>query len=147
MVKGTISKNEFTYNLQRNLLVTACAIGGGALLQGCLPMIPFAYLLGNFVGSLVGSFVFVAYDKAVLSYCISSGSTFFGLVDQDYKLPDDVLRELGVSLFDYEKYTPYETSFDKFTPVYYKPMTYTPSTIDIKFLRRGVISVQQVGYV
>lgn len=146
LVKGTISKNEFTYNLQRNLFVTACGIGGGALLQGCLPLMPFAYLLGNFIGSLVGSFVFIAYDKAVLSYCISSGSTFFGLVDQDYKLPDGVLRELGVSLFEYEKYIPYETSFDKFTPIYYKPMTNTPSTIDIKFLRRGVIGVRQVGY-
>lgn len=102
LAKGTLTKDEFTYNLQRNIFVTACGLGGGAVLQACLPMIPFAYLLGNFVGSMVGSFAFVAYDKAVLSYCVSSGSTFFGLVNQDYTLPDEVLREVGVSLFEYE---------------------------------------------
>ena len=69
LAKGTLTKDEFTYNLQRNIFVTACGLGGGAVLQACLPMIPFAYLLGNFVGSMVGSFAFVAYDKAVLSYC------------------------------------------------------------------------------
>ena len=102
LAKGTLTKDEFTYNLQRNIFVTACGLGGGAVLQACLPMIPFAYLLGNFVGSMVGSFAFVAYDKAVLSYCVSSGSTFFGLVNQDYTLPDEVLREVGISLFEYE---------------------------------------------
>lgn len=110
LAKGTLTKDEFTYNLQRNIFVTACGLGGGAVLQACLPMIPFAYLLGNFVGSMVGSFAFVAYDKAVLSYCVSSGSTFFGLVNQDYTLPDEVLREVGVSLFEYEKELPNEST-------------------------------------
>lgn len=45
LAKGTLTKDEFTYNLQRNIFVTACGLGGGAVLQACLPMIPFAYLL------------------------------------------------------------------------------------------------------
>ena len=99
------------------------------------------------MGSLVGSFVFVTYEKAVLSYCVSSGSTFFGLVEQDYKLPDEVLKELGVNLFEYEEYVPYETSFDEYQPDFYEPIAYEPTTIDIRILRRGIISVRQVGYV
>ena len=147
MAKGTITEKEFAYNLQRNLFVTACGIGGVALLQTHLPLFPFAYLIGNFVGSLVGSFVFVTYEKAVLSYCVSSGCTFFGLVEQDYKLPDEVLNELGVNLFEYEEYVPYETSFDECQPDFFEPIAYEPTTIDIRILRRGVISVRQVGYV
>ena len=145
LAKGTLTKDEFTYNLQRNIFATACGLGGGAVLQACLPMIPFAYLLGNFVGSMVGSFAFVAFDKAVLSFCVSSGSTFFGLVNQDYTLPDEVLREVGVSLFEYEKELPNESTFNTFNFNQYVPNTYNASMISI--LRRGVIGVRQIGYV
>jgi len=145
LAKGTLTKDEFTYNLQRNIFVTACGLGGGAVLQACLPMIPFAYLLGNFVGSMVGSFAFVAYDKAVLSYCVSSGSTFFGLVTQDYTLPEEVLKEVGVSLFEYEKELHNESTFNTYNINQYLPNTYNPSMISI--LRRGVIGVRQIGYV
>ena len=145
LAKGTLTKDEFTYNLQRNIFATACGLGGGAVLQACLPMIPFAYLLGNFVGSMVGSFAFVAYDKAVLSFCVSSGSTFFGLVNQDYTLPDEVLKEVGVSLFEYEKELPNESTFNAYNFNQYVPNTYNASMISI--LRRGVIGVRQIGYV
>lgn len=145
LTKGTLTKDEFTYNLQRNIFVTACGLGGGAVLQTCLPMIPFAYLLGNFVGSMIGSFAFVAYDQAVLSYCVSSGSTFFGLVNQDYTLPDEVLKEVGVSLFEYEKELPHESTFNTYSVNQYIPNTYNVSFISI--LRRGVIGVRQIGYV
>lgn len=145
IAKGSLSKQDFSYNLQRNLFVTACGLGGGVLFECCLPSMSFAYLLGNFVGSMVGSFAFVAYENAVLSYCISSGSTFFGIVDQNYKLPDTVLRELGVSLFEYEKYFPNEYEYSKYTPSLYEIDTYDADMIRI--LRRGVIGVRQVGYV
>lgn len=42
---------------------------------------------------------------------------------------------------------PCVTSFDKYQPVFYEPIAYEPTTIDIRILRRGVISVRQVGNV
>lgn len=145
LVKGSVGINEFTYNLQRNIFVSACALGGGAILQSVMPAIPFAYMLGNFVGSMVGSFAFITYEKAILSFCISSGCTFFGLVRQDYKLPDSVLRELGLELFEYEQcfYNKYE--YDEYVFDEYQPDYYDPDMIYI--LRRGVIGVRQVGYI
>ncbi len=145
LAKGSITKNEFTYNLQRNTFVVACGLGGGALMQSCLPMIPFAYLLGNFVGSMVGSFAFVAYDQAVLSYCVSSGSTFFGLVNQDYRLPEKVMREIGLNLFDYEKNLPKYSDFNKYVFNEYNYNQYDSNMIFM--LRRGVIGVRQISYV
>ena len=69
------------------------------------------------------------------------------LVKQDYQLPEEVLKEIGVSLFEYEEYIPNETSFDKYQPDFYEPIGYEPTTIDIKILRRGVIGVRQIAYV
>lgn len=145
MAKGSLSKQEFSYNLQRNLFVTACGLGGGALLGVMTGGLAFAYLLGNFVGSMIGAFAFVDYENAILSYCVSSGSTFFGIVDQNFRLPDTVLRELGVSLFDYEQYFYDEYKYNEYIPSLYKIDTYDANMVRI--LRRGVIGVRQVGYI
>jgi len=67
------------------------------------------------------------------------------VVVQNYKLPDDVLKELGVNLFAYEKYTSNESSVSTYTPSQYEPNLYNASMV--KILRRGVISVRQVGYI
>jgi hypothetical protein len=147
--KGSITKEEFAYNLQRNAFVSACAFGGGTLLQLILPTMPFAYLLGNFIGSMVGSFVFVAADNAFMSYCIESGCTFFGLVKQDYTLPDNVLKELGVSLFDYEEYFVDEYKLEEYELAQYELEEYEIEEFQDKMiypLRRGVIGVRRIGY-
>ncbi|MCI5814792.1 MAG: hypothetical protein MR216_07740, partial [Bacteroidales bacterium] len=60
-------------------------------------------------------------------------------------LPDEVLREVGVSLFEYEKELPNESTFNTFNFNQYVPNTYNASMISI--LRRGVIGVRQIGYV
>lgn len=145
VVKGTMTRYEMTTNLSRNIFVTSCALGLGSLTQLCLPMIPGAYLLGNFVGSFVGSFACVAVDKAVISFCVESGWTLFGLVKQDYHLPNDIIKQLGFDIydvdeFDVDKYETDEFSFDEFELDKYEGDF-------IKILRRGVIGVHQIGYV
>ena len=141
--KGKITKGELSYNLSRTIFVTSCAIGLGSLTQLLIPL-PFAYLLGNFVGSVVATFVFTPLDSLVMSFCIYSGFTFFGLVEQNYVLPDEVIKELGVDVFAYERYFPIDSSFDKFQP---DTFTIDDAHNDmIHILRRGVISVHRIGY-
>lgn len=145
VVKGTMTQYEMTANLSRNIFVTSCALGLGSLTQIFLPMIPGAYLLGNFVGSFVGSFAYVAVDKAVISFCVESGWTLFGLVKQDYCLPDEIIKQLGFDIyevdeFDIDEYEADEFSFDEFELDEYNGDF-------IKVLRRGVIGVHQIGYV
>lgn len=70
----------------------------------------------------------------------------FGLVDQNYELPDEVLEEIGIELFQYEQldYNPFH--YDEFS---FKDFTYLqsqPDTLSIGILRRGVIGVAQIGY-
>ena len=98
VVKGEMTQYELTANISKNVFVTSCGIGLGALAQTLIPAMPFAYMLGNFVGSFVGSFAYVACDSAFMSFATYSGWTFFGLVDQDYVLPDEVIREIGIDV-------------------------------------------------
>lgn len=145
VVKGTMSQQEFVANLSKNIFVTSCGIGLGAAMGGMLPMCPFAYMLGNFVGSFVGSFAYIAVDNAFMSFAVNSGWTFFGVVKQDYELPDYILKEIGIDVFDYEKYIIDEFQFDSFQFDEFHFDEYSPDFISI--IRRGVIGVHQVGYI
>ena len=145
VVKGTMSRYEMTANLSRNIFVTSCALGLGSLTQLLLPLVPGAYLLGNFVGSFVGSFAYVAADNAIMSFCIESGWTLFGLVKQDYQLPDEIIRELGFDLYEVDEFEVDEYHPDEYTFDRYQIDEYEADFITV--LRRGVIGVHQIGYV
>lgn len=58
--------------------------------------------------------------------------TMFGLVEQDYTLPKEIIEQMGIETFEYESF-----QYD----------TFEPDTLDITFLRRGVIGILKVGYV
>lgn len=58
-------------------------------------------VVGFIIGTLVGCTVSVLYNlgkKQLISFCIDSGFTCFGLVEQNYALPEEALRELGIDL-------------------------------------------------
>jgi len=56
-------------------------------------------VVGYLLGSLIGTSFCVIYNigkKKLISFCVDTGFTCFGLVEQNYELPDEVLHELGV---------------------------------------------------
>lgn len=140
---GKITRGELTFNLSRTVFVTSCAVGLGSLTQILIP-IPFAYLLGNFVGSVLASFAFTPLDSLAVSFCINSGYTLFGLVEQDYTLPEEVIKELGLDMFRYEEYFPQEIAIDEFQPDVLN--IDESSTEMIHIMRRGVIGVHRIGH-
>ena len=142
---GRMSKQEMIANLSRNIFVTSLALGMGSLTQILLPMIPGTYLIGNFVGSIAGSFVYNVMDNAFMALCVESGWTMFGLVDQDYELPDDVINELGFDLYEVDEFNVDEYDVDEFTLDEYDIDDYDGDFISV--LRRGVIGVHRVGYI
>lgn len=144
VVKGNMTHYELVANISKNVFVVSCGIGLGALTQLMMPMVPFAYMLGNFVGSFIGSFAYIAIDSAFMSFAIYSGWTFFGVVKQDYVLPDEVLHEIGVDVFEYDKFEYDSFKFDEFEPDYFSFDEFQPDFIS--FLRRDVIGVHQIGY-
>lgn len=150
---GRISKQEFVKRCGQDLVITACSVGVGiagaavasALFTPAAAMV--GYMVGSFVGSVVGSFVFKGIEYCVISFCVATGSTFFGLVEQDYTLPDEVLEHIGVEVFTYKIIKPEQVTYSVIAPESIDYKVIVPEKIGITFLRRGVIGVGKVGYV
>ena len=144
---GKMSRYEMTNELIRDMFVSTCSLVAGGITQSIIEIPVLGFMLGSFTGSMVGSFAYSAgYEKAI-SFCVDTGFTMFGLVKQDYRLPKDVLEEIGIHVFEYEKF-----EYKRFEPkrFQYKRFNYKrfePARINMTFLRRGVIGVNQIGYI
>ena len=83
--------------------------------------------------------------KRLISFCVDTGFMCFGLVDQDYELPEDVLNSIGIDTIEIPRknidYKAIET-----TKIHRSIEVKEYETIDITVLRRGVIGVNKVGY-
>lgn len=149
---GKISKHEFADKCCQDLMVTVCSIGLGAAASAAAALFSpaaavFGYMIGSFVGSVVGSFIYKGIYSCVLSFCVESGSTFFGLVEQNYELPPDILEKTGAKVFEYEKFEPKIIYHDVFEPHKFEHERFEPIEIGVKFLRRGVVGVGVIGYI
>lgn len=147
MVAGNrMTREDLCRNLSRDVFVSACSVSLGLATQYLIHIPVFGYLLGSFVGSVAGSFLFTAAEKATISFCVESGFTMFGLVEQNYRLPDEVLKEIGIPPAEYKKTTYKKATYKKakYKHTVYKKTVY--KRISITFLRRGIISVSKIGY-
>lgn len=144
---GKKTRRQLSEEFIRNMYISACSLIGGGVSQALIEIPILGYMLGSFIGSIFGSFTYNLGSKAVLSFCVDSGFTMFGLVEQDYTLPKEIIEQIGIETFDYETFEygtfkPESFSYDTFDTE-----TFEPDTLDITFLRRGVIGVSKVGYV
>ena len=150
---GIISKHEFANRCAQDLIVTTCSVGIGIAASSVASAIftPAAavigYMIGSFIGSIVGVFVYKGIYSCVIAFCVENGSTFFGIVEQNYELPINVIEIIGAKVFEYEKFelkmfTPQSIEVKRF-----EYQRYEPIKINVTFLRRGVIGVGMVGYV
>ena len=150
---GKINKHEFASKCAEDFIITLCSIGLGVAGAATVTALfspaaaVFGYMIGSFVGAVIGSFVYKGIYSCVISFCVESGSTFFGLVDQNYELPTDILEEIGAKVFEYEKFKPRIFAYKSFQPKQFEYKRFEPIKIDVTFLRRGVIGVGKIGYV
>ena len=144
---GEMTRAELAENFIRDSFISAMSLGGGYIGNALIKIPVLGYMVGSFVGSIVGTFVYEGLDKVAISFCIDTGFTLFGIVDQNYKLPEDIIESIGVENFEYEK-----MDFETFEPETFKINTFefdnfTPENIGIRVLRRGVIGVNRIGYI
>lgn len=145
---GKMTRRKLADELVREMFVSSCSLLMGGLVQGITAALPVAgFMLGSFVGSVLGSFAYSVGYNAIISFCVDTGFTMFGLVEQDYRLPTEVMRRIGLSVFEYDKFEIPAFSYQKFTVPKFEVPGFKPDSIDIVFLRRGVIGVRQIGYV
>ncbi len=119
---------------------------GGTIAQALFPQVPgIAYA----IGSLLGCSIAVAYNigkKKLISFCINTGFTCFGLVEQNYEIPDEVLAGMGIQTIPIPR-SEIETVPIARVNTDVNGDTIEYETIDISVLKRGIIGVNKVGYV
>jgi len=119
----------------------------GSIAQILLPQLPaVGYLLGSFVGSAAAGIAYAAGKQAFVALCVESGFTAFGLVEQDYELPESALREIGVEVLEYESMMPEMAEPERIAFETVVPDMQSPESVEMSFVRRGVIGVAMVGY-
>ena len=82
-----------------------------------------------------------------MSLCVEDGFTFFGLVKQDYTLPDEALADLGIERFDFQRFEPVKFNYEKFQPVLFEPEQFNYPRIGMTVISRDLIEATTVGYV
>lgn len=107
-------------------------------------------MFGYILGSLIGCAFSVTYNitkKKLISFCVDTGFTCFGLVEQDYTLPEEYLNQMGIKTITV-KHTDIPVKQIKTIDIKRKNISgKNYETIDIKELRRGVIGVNKIGYI
>ena len=147
VVKGTKSRTDLANDLVKDVFLATASLAAGAAGQAIIPVPVLGYMIGSMVGSVAGSFVYNVSQKATITFCTDTGFTMFGLVDQDYTLPDDVIKDIGIETFEYETFGVESFEPESFKIESFDYDTITPDNLGIKYLRRGVIGVSKVGYV
>lgn len=145
---GKKTRTELSNELIKSMFVIESSTVGGYVGQVVLNNLPvLGYMIGSLVGSVIGSFSYNVGYTAVISFCVDTGITLFGLVEQDYSLPEDIIKDIGLQTFDYETFKPETLEPDTFKFETFSFDTIQPDTLGIKYLRRGVIGVSKIGYV
>ena len=120
---------------------------GGAIGQALGFQLP---VLGYLLGSLIGSSFCVVYNigkRKLISFCADTGFTCFGLVEQNYELPDEILHELGVETIPIPRTQVNRIDIPRTAVMSANVGKSGYETISITALRRGVIGVNKIGYV
>lgn len=107
-------------------------------------------VIGFVVGSLVGAGASIAYNwskKKLISICVDTGFTCFGLVDQDYTIPHEILKQLGVEFAEPGKAGMSKAQLDRAAMESAVPSHAKVDKVEFVMLRRGLIGVNRVGYI
>lgn len=150
VASGKITSREMGARfVDRLILTSGCFVSmkiGGAIAQALFPELPG---IGYAIGSLLGCVIAVVYNigkKKLISFCVDTGFTCFGLVEQDYQLPEDVLREMGVDIIPVLKTKISKTDIDTINVENHLDVV-EYETIKLTVLKRGIIGVNKIGYV
>ncbi len=152
---GKMTPREMGARFVDNVFVTTGFVVGcriGAQLGGAIGQtIGFGFpVIGYLLGSLIGCAMAASYNigkNCLISFCVDSGFTCFGLVDQNYELPEEVLHDLGIVLAQIEEAQIEEAVIEEAHLEIAQLETAELETVRLPFVRRGVIGVNKVGYV
>ena len=107
-------------------------------------------MVGYLIGSLLGASASIVYNigkKKLISLCINTGFTCFGLVEQNYEIPDEIMHKLGFETARLEKAKFGTSNLGKAHFELASLNLAEFETVDFVILRRGLIGVNKIGYI
>ena len=147
VANGKMTNKELVNDLVKDMFVSTFSLVGGSITQALIEVPVLGFMIGSFAGSMIGSFAYTCGYNAVISFCVDSGFTLFGLVDQNYQLPEEVMKEIGLDIFEYDKMDIPRFEYEQIEIQRFSHDEVVPDNIGITYLRRGVIGVNEIGYV
>lgn len=107
-------------------------------------------VVGYLLGSLIGTAFSVLYNigkNKFISFCIDTGFTCFGLVDQNYELPEEMLKELNVDTIPIPRSNIDTIDIPRINVATAAIERTQYETVGFTMVKRGVIGVNKIGYV
>ena len=145
-IKENKEPADVMYDILKDIFIAGCAYKLGTVLGSGLG--PFGFIVGSTIGSILGSFIYTQATQFCLSFAVTHDVTFFGLVKQDYQLPESFLINLGLDRYDFDRYKFDSFDFDSFEFDKFKFDRYDFNKFfELGFVRRGVIGVRKIGYI
>ena len=86
-------------------------------------------------------------EDKLISFCVYTGFMCFGLVEQNYELPEKVLHEMGVETIPVPKAQAQTADVERAQIPTTSVNTTEHETVNMPMLRRGVIGMNKVKYV
>jgi|GEM_PF-908973 len=150
--QGIISWQVAGKTMVEDSLVLACAMGcATAAGQFAIPIPLLGAVIGNIVGAIVARLVIAKANEVMLGVAADTGWTFFGMVCQDYSIPDSIFLQeawdsLKIELLHMEELRVEELEIDELELDHLEVEEIAMEPITAHILRRGVISFGRVGY-
>jgi hypothetical protein len=139
---GEITWRQMAQETSRAAALIAGATAGAAIGQAAIPVPILGALIGSLVGSVVAAIVYAGAGKVCVGVFRETEWTLFGLVEQNYTLPNDVLKEMDLELAEID-----EVQLDAIELDTVELDTIELDQIEFRVLRRGVLEFARFGYV
>lgn len=147
VAKGEKSGEELASNLAQGTFASVVMLAGVGIASIVTGGAAIPMLVGSFVGSAAGGLAFAPVRSCVLKIASESGFTFFGLIQQDYALPERTVRELGIQRAQF-KVAPVSTVNPGSSSAQgAKAKHASLHTIGISYNERGIVGVNKIGYI
>ncbi len=145
---GEISAKEMGYNIAKDTIIAISGYAGGVLGQIILDEIPvIGYMIGSMLGSCLAGITLNLGEKFMIAICVDTGFACFGLVDQDYVLPVDVLRNMGLDITKIPDIDINQIQINQTTIKQIEVKEKDLNILELTVVRRGVIGVRKIGYI
>lgn len=146
------SKHEMINELIKDMYVSTCSLIAGGFTQSMIEIPILGYMLGSLVGSMIGGISYELGYSKLLSFCVESGFTLFGLVEQDYTVPSELLEQLGFDIFELDPFNlepiePERFELDPFELEQFNLDPFVNDNVELVYVRRGVIGINRIGYI